>query len=678
MTEPGPGAADRCLGDDTIVDFMEHRGGAALIARVEEHASRCAACREVLSSLARSGAPVAAASDELAPGTRVGRYEIARVIGAGGMGVVYAAHDPELDRMVAVKVLRGESHHELQQRLRREARAMAQLVHPNVVAVHDVGAFGDRIFIAMEYVPGETLLPWIAGRKPAREIVGAYRDAGLGLAAAHAAGLVHRDFKPENVLVGRDGRPRVGDFGLARSDLSRWAEGGELPAPDGTHDTVVMRDRPAASPSARTDAATLPPSGSPAAAAPTAAVSSPLPDLTEPGTLLGTPYYMAPELYRGADADARSDQFAFCVALYTALAGERPLMELTLDATTASRRARRLHELASGQLPRRARAALQRGLADDPADRFASLTELLAELAPRPRRWPVVAAGLAALAATAIIGLALRGPDERCTGGTAAFAATWNPGQRAVTSAALYAVGKPYAAEAAARVPAALDDYAARWAVAHADACRATRIRGEQTEPLLALRMTCLERRRQGAAALIATLAHADDTIATGAIDAVDKLPALAGCADVAALQQVVPPPDDPAGRLRLAALAPALAEARAAFDTGAFPAGLVRAAAVNAEARALGYQPFAAEAAQLEGQLAYEVGDLDRAEHQLAAAVWAAEVGRVDTVAARAWTTQVFVVGYDKAEFARGLALVPRATAAIARLGGAPDIEAD
>ena len=208
MTEP-------CLGDDTIVDFMEQRADAAVRARVEEHASRCAACREVLSSLARSGPPVLA-EPELAPHTRVGRYEIVRQIGAGGMGVVYAAHDPELDRLVAVKLLRGDADPDLQQRLRREARAMAQLVHPNVVAVHDVGAFDGRTFIAMEYVPGETLLHWVAGRHTAREILAIYVAAGQGLAAAHAAGLVHRDFKPENVLIGRDGRPRVGDFGLAR------------------------------------------------------------------------------------------------------------------------------------------------------------------------------------------------------------------------------------------------------------------------------------------------------------------------------------------------------------------------------------------------------------------------------------------------------------------------------
>jgi serine/threonine protein kinase len=678
---------ERCLSDDSIVEFMEHRADAALRARVEEHASRCAACREVLSSLARSGPPVAIADEALAPGARVGRYRIAQRIGAGGMGVVYAAHDPELDRMVAVKVLRGGAHPELQLRLRREARAMAQLVHPNVVAVHDVGAVGDRIFIAMEYVPGETLLHWVVGHKTPREILAAYREAGQGLAAAHAAGLVHRDFKPENVLIGKDGRARVGDFGLARSDLSSRPDEA-LPTASAAldaHDTIDMR---------ATSSAGEPTSGAHGAleanrgahapdapwavvatAVPAATTAAHLPELTEPGTLLGTPYYMAPELYSGRDADARSDQFAFCVALYTALAGERPLMDATFDAKNASRRAARLHQLASARkLPRRARAAIQRGLATDPADRFATLPELLAQLAPPPRRWPIAIAALAlALAGWA----ALRGADERCTGGPAAFAATWNHGQRAVTTAALLAVGRPYAVAAVPEVEAALDRYALRWADAHRDACRATRVRGDQTEALLALRMACLERRRQEAAALIDTLGRADAKVATRAVDAIAKLEDVAACADVAALQQVVPPPSDPVARAQLAALTPRLARASTADNLGAYAAGLAEARALTPLAHALGYRPFEAEAAFVEGQLAYDTGDLAHAEAALDAAVWAAEVGRHDEIAARAWTLLVFVIGYDKAEYARGLALVPRVTAALARLGGNPDIEA-
>ena len=177
---------DACLGTDTLVDLVEGRTTPNDRTRIEAHASRCAECRAMLSSLARGSHPqeTATRGESDAP-LRVGRYVIVRRLGAGGMGVVYAARDPELDRTVAVKLLRGAGGAPIQERLKREAQAMAQLAHPNVVAVHDVGTHDDRIFVAMEYVEGETLASWCAHRG-ADEIIVAYCAAGRGLAAAHA------------------------------------------------------------------------------------------------------------------------------------------------------------------------------------------------------------------------------------------------------------------------------------------------------------------------------------------------------------------------------------------------------------------------------------------------------------------------------------------------------------
>jgi len=250
----------------------------------------------------------AAVESKLFPGSteplRVGRYRILGRIGQGGMGVVYRAHDPELARDVAVKLMNAESLDEgetatARTRLIREARAMARLAHPNVIHVYDVGAVEDGVFIAMELVEGESLAAWVA-RAPRdwRDVLRHYVDAGRGLAAAHAAGVIHRDFKPENVLVGADGRVRVGDFGLAGA-----------PALAGAPSFDDMRS---------TDAALD-----------VGAVEG---TLTRTGALLGTPKYMAPEQEHGLVASDAGDQFSFCVALYEALYGQPPF------AGTTSRR----------------------------------------------------------------------------------------------------------------------------------------------------------------------------------------------------------------------------------------------------------------------------------------------------------------------------------------------------
>lgn len=298
---------------------------------------------------------------------RMGRFVLLRQLGEGGMGRVYAAYDEELDRKVALKVLhlRGFGSSEGRSHILREAQAMARVSHPNVVPVYSVGEVEGDLFIAMEFVDGQTLYDWQRQPRSEGEILAMYCAAGQGLLAAHQAGLVHRDFKPENVLVGRDGRPRVADFGLARTELPTGLPTGAAAA-----------------------------SGGPLASQ----RSSPL---SLDGHLVGTPAYMAPEQYRGQGADARSDQYSFCVALHEALYRSLPfggdtLAELAANVLAGRRRApggsSGAHPI--GEPSDSVAAAVERGLSLDPAARFPSMADLLTALSPDSRHSPAAGSHL--------------------------------------------------------------------------------------------------------------------------------------------------------------------------------------------------------------------------------------------------------------------------------------------
>ncbi|MBL9102886.1 MAG: protein kinase [Myxococcales bacterium] len=322
---------------------------------------------------------VSAALEVVLASGHIGRFVVLRELGRGAMGVVFAAYDEELDRKVAIKLLhavRGDDTSMGRAMLLREAQALARLSHPNVVAVHEVGTIEGAVFVAMEYVAGVDLQGWLGGApRPWRDVVAMFRQAGEGLVAAHRQGLIHRDFKPSNVLVGEDGRVRVADFGLA---ARRGAEEAGAPRPR----------------KATTLTATL----------------------TGEGALVGTPVYMAPELLRGGAATAGSDQYAFCVALYEALYGARPYDADTLERLTDTVETRPLPAapLRPG-VPGWLHAAVCRGLSKKPEGRFASLAELVellgrdpeAERQQRRRRVLQIAgaiAGTAAIVALLVFG----------------------------------------------------------------------------------------------------------------------------------------------------------------------------------------------------------------------------------------------------------------------------------
>lgn len=299
------------------------------------------------------------------PGTLVGRYRVIEELGVGGMGVVYKAYDPELDRCVAIKLVSATTLPDelAQRRLLREAQALARIAHPNVLTVHDVGTYQGGVFMAAELAEGATLREWARQPRSRRECLEVLLAAGRGLAAVHAAGLVHRDFKPDNVIIGHDGRVRVIDLGLAFTTQASTAD----TSADGT-------------------------------SAPTTVDAT----LTRTGGVMGTPAYMAPEQHEGHKVDARSDQFGFCVTAYELLSGERPFTGTSLEQLAAAITGRELAR--PSNLSRHTHAILRRGLSADPTARHKSMDELLDRLhRTRQPRW----LGFAVAAAVAMVIIAL-------------------------------------------------------------------------------------------------------------------------------------------------------------------------------------------------------------------------------------------------------------------------------
>ncbi len=371
-----------CPDDETVAALVEGRLDGEALRAIAQHVDGCPSCRELVAEAVRAPAEAGAEGFQaggapLPRGATVGRYVVQGCIGAGAMGIVYTARDPDLGRDVALKLMRGDgvanSSSGSRGRLLREAQAMAKLAHPDVITVYDVGTVGDEVFIAMELVDGTTLGEWMRTPRSWRDVLAVMRKAGEGLAAAHAAGIVHRDFKPDNVLVSRDGRVRVTDFGLAR----------QAPSADSTASAPTEDLAPDGTPPART--------------LPFGEVSrSPL-AVSRTGTLAGTPAYMAPELIAGGAADARSDLFAFCVTFHEALYGQRPFGGATLPALAASVEAGRIRTPSRGErVPGWLTQAIVRGLDARPENRPSSMRALLDMLDQGPRRTTIARAGIAA------------------------------------------------------------------------------------------------------------------------------------------------------------------------------------------------------------------------------------------------------------------------------------------
>jgi tetratricopeptide (TPR) repeat protein len=569
-------------------------------------------------------------------GARLGRYHVTARIGAGGMGEVYAAHDPELDRRVAIKVLppiEADRRGPLEARLRREAQALARLAHPNVVAVYDVGVAGDRLYVAMQLVDGTTLEAEVKRGLALREVVARYLAAGRGLAAAHDAGIVHRDFKPANVLVDRKGGVWVGDFGLAR---------GTGDEPD---------HAPAASSGSLLDG-----------------------DMTRDGQVLGTPLYMAPEQHAGEPATPRSDQYAFAVALWEAAAGRHPFLPANRDL--ARMRVHMADDLVAGgaALPARMARALRRALRHDPAARWPDMPALLAELAPRSRRgWLLAGAGGAAIGAAIVTTVIVTGGDDpvaACHAGTARIAAVW-PGKATALRQAIEEGGGPDAADHAGRASRVLDEYAGSWREHRRAACEAGYQTGGATPVTRDLQLRCLDDHLRVTNDVIDTLVAAEPARRARTLQVLGELPELADCAIASLAAQ----PAAPAQSLEALSRARAdLARARALGRLGNPRAGRALIEEVVGRAETLGYPPFLAEAL-LANAIAVGANDGARSLALAERAVELATEHHADRSAVRA-LAYLLGLAANRPDRARVEVLIPVLRAA-ARRTGDPALEA-
>jgi eukaryotic-like serine/threonine-protein kinase len=611
-----PEVAVDCLSENTFQQLLEGTLAAARVRDTDRHLDTCRSCRELLSTLARGLSTRAGHDpdpmsrdgegseipDAIAPGTRVGRFIVQSPLGVGGMGVVHAADDPVLGRKVALKLIHadhgeGPASEEWRARLLREARAIARLSHPNVIAVHDIGLHGDRPFVAMELVEGSTLRSWlVASPRSWRDIVAVFVAAGRGLLAAHRAGLVHRDFKPDNVLIGHDGRIRVTDFGLAcpLPDVDRDGSDGPVPAPgEGLGVLGSVEDHQGR--------------------------------LTRTGALVGTPGYIAPEVLRGGAADFASDQFSFCVALHEALFRERP--QLRASSVPGPVQVPRAVQTSPGRkpaargrgdahaVPRWLHQTVQRGLSTRPADRFPSMESLLVALNREPirRRWMqlgVAAVTVIALGVAASVVVGGKSDPEICTGALDQVAGVWNPGIAVQVQSSFAATARPHAQPSADRVAERVTLYTGQWTAMHRSACLAT-ARGEQSPELLDHRLSCLGRRLDQVAALLELFVRrADGNLVDRALDLVGKLEPLSSCADSAALLSRVALPADPARRVRVAVLERQVDRAELERQAGRAQVAADAARAVLQAQSDLDHAPLAAQA---EGVLGRSFEDLGR-----------------------------------------------------------------
>jgi eukaryotic-like serine/threonine-protein kinase len=568
-------------------------------------------------------------------GTELGRYVLLDRLGSGAMGLVYSAFDAQLDRKIAIKIVKARRRSSQDggsgaARLMREAQALARLSHPNVVPIYDVGMLGDRVWVALEYVEGWTVREWM-DRRPRhwRDVLDVFVQAARGLIAAHTAQLVHRDFKPDNVLLDRARRARVTDFGLARVDNSVESEYSS--APIDSHDGLTE-------------------------------------SLTRTGSVMGTPGYMSPEQHFGKPADARSDQFAFCVALFEAVYGERPFAGGTIREvahakwTGTIREPRDLARRPHG-IPRALDLAIRRGLAGASEDRWPTMGALVDEL-ERLRHQPRTRLRVASIGILAIVGAAwawhVRPRD--CASGRERLGGIWDDARTQELEQAFASAGTPAAETAWATTRVDLDEYADAWASAYDRACPDDRGAVERDAALL-----CLQRRRTDLRAAVDALAQGDRATVHRAVAVLDGLEPVEPCLVAGAPQPQVP--EDSALAAKVETAREHLADAIARREAGqyAIARDLSRAAAL--EAAELGFPPLSVETDIALGVALGRNDVLDEGTTHLTDAFLVAREHGIDVLALDAAIHLVFLAGVSAGHFDEGLEWVRHGEAMLQRL---------
>ena len=542
----------------------------------------------------------------------VGRYRVGRRLGQGGAGTVHIGRDDELDREVAIKFVPCGDSEEAGARVLREARALARLSHPNIVQIYDYGRHDEHVYIVMELVEGRTLGDWLEQPSPWSRRLELFVEIGDGLAAAHAAGVVHRDFKPSNVIVGADGRPRILDLGLARlgadsrrgsSVPERLAESGESGESATPPDEVTTRE----------------------------------------GAVMGTPKFMSPEQWAGREVDPRTDQFSYCLCLFIAVYGEPPFL---MDSVAAGGSGPTIEVPAGSRAPFSLRRILARGLEFDPQDRFESMDALIGELRPllRRRRWMAMGlVGLVAIAAGAGYGLRID-PAAACDEADP-DAPQWTEARRDGLAQRFADTERAYADDSFAFTDARLVAFVGDWNEQAQARCLAE-VRGELTDEAALGRRQCLLAQAARFERTVEILGELDADTLDRSAEIVRSLPQPVACEDPRrAIEPAIQAAVDRADLLRRAAR----------YDDAL--------AALELEA------PVPATVLHVRGLVAEERGEPTAAAEDLQAAFVRAELEERDGVAAAVATDLVRVYGYRLAKVQAAEALAITAQAKVDRV---------